>query len=448
VVTPSIALSPRFAEHFGLGKSQHDLDFVDVLLETDIPLYVDPFAFKVGDDDRSIICNNLVVDFFEHIVECIRGGNSHRGRSLLNNLHEPNSTRFGLSSGRPQGRGIGGDKANDLFARLNKSRAVKTGILRDLSDCELMIPGIGNDNISDITINVIRQELASYTEEQCHLWKVPTKRVSCGPAWFPDKDDWKSIYANLPVYKGRQVLLIPKEFARYHLAADHRQYYDQFVLEYLQQENLNSNSSLVKVLKNGRRTVTKKSLKEHHPCSKEFLLEFSEKHPEILQEYKNSLSFKANPLSSSSLEAFLKQKQQEAGTITLIVQPGGSIVSNHNEVHGDNFGAVGGGTVNARDIIVYKNTITKSSLPEELKAVLLKAREELDSQKLSEADKNDVADSLGNLTNELEKEVKEPTRIARWINRIGEITASIAGVVKSCSTIQNILQGQQPTSTE
>jgi hypothetical protein len=42
-----------FAEHFRLNKSQAELDFVDVPIDGDIPLFVDPFAIsRVLSDGR------------------------------------------------------------------------------------------------------------------------------------------------------------------------------------------------------------------------------------------------------------------------------------------------------------------------------------------------------------------------------------------------------------
>ncbi len=69
-----------FSEHFGLRRTQEQLDFVDIPLNTDIPLYVDPYAFKIGLDLWSIECNNLVVDYFQNVVDSIRAADHDRVR--------------------------------------------------------------------------------------------------------------------------------------------------------------------------------------------------------------------------------------------------------------------------------------------------------------------------------------------------------------------------------
>jgi uncharacterized protein YjbI with pentapeptide repeats len=71
-------------------------------------------------------------------------------------------------------------------------------------------------------------------------------------------------------------------------------------------------------------------------------------------------------------------------------------MSNHAEVHGDAIGsAVGSGTVNARDITVYKNAVDGSSrLDNDIKQKLKEARDAIENAELSDADKADVIDDL------------------------------------------------------
>ena len=96
-----------FSEHFGLKGGQEQFDFVDIPLNTDVRLYVDPYSFKIGTDVWSIECNNLVVDFFQSVVDSIRAEEHDRAEFLLGNLHEPNTTHLGQSRGRPKGPGCG-----------------------------------------------------------------------------------------------------------------------------------------------------------------------------------------------------------------------------------------------------------------------------------------------------------------------------------------------------
>lgn len=303
----------RFSDQFGLDKSQYELDFVDVSLDTDIPLFVDPYAFQIVNDPFFDECHNLVVDFFSEVVAAIRRGNVSRAKTLLDHLHEPNDTRLGLSRKRPRGKAMGRHYAKRLLETLTRSRAVRTGLLRDISECELFIPNVSNDRISDMTTNIIRGKLVDYTQQQCRLHGVPMRQVSVGMYWDGNTKAWRNTYAELPVYNNRRILLVPKLGVRHHLAADHYQYYNHFVLDYLQAEHLHANSSLVEVLKNGKKRVTKKRLKEEYPLNhKEFLFEFSRDHPSILREYKTALKKRSRQSELTDVEIEMHQRERRA----------------------------------------------------------------------------------------------------------------------------------------
>ena len=204
---------PLFSDRFGLGKTQFELDFVNVSVDADISLFIDPFAISQRPDDWSIRCHSAIQSFFERIVTSIREGNPEVARQLLSHLREPNETRFGFSASRPRGAGIGPGQSGQLFDALQASSAVITGFLNSLEDCELLVEGIGRDKISDLTTNVIRFNLAQYTKEQCALWGIPTRNVPLAPYYSLDTQDWISDYFELPITDGRPVLLVPKVIA-------------------------------------------------------------------------------------------------------------------------------------------------------------------------------------------------------------------------------------------
>jgi hypothetical protein len=279
---------PRFSEYFGLRRTQQELDFVDVPVDADVQLYVDPFAISHAADALSVNCYQTLHEFFSRLVECLRADAHDQAWGLLQYLKEPNETRLGLSSGQPRGAGIAGGQAEDVLEALKASTAVRTGFLRNLEECELMIPGIGRDKISDLTTNVIRRHLAEYTLTQAELWSLPVQKVSLPPA-FDIVAGWTSSFYELPVAEGRPVLLVPRSMVRRDPAMQHDEYYRHHVLNYLQAEHLSAGSSLVRSLKNGTRKVYKKDLAREHPCTKDFLFEFSKKHPDVLQKYRHEL---------------------------------------------------------------------------------------------------------------------------------------------------------------
>jgi len=302
-----------FSQYFNLNKSQYELDFVDIPVNNgDVPLFVDPYSISRRNDYWSVDCHNAIVDFFQGVIDQIIQNKEAVAKYMLSGLREPNQTRFGLSTGKtPRGRGIGGEQTNDLYAALADSTAVKTGFIKDLEECELLIEGIGRDKISDISTNIIRHKLIEYTQAQCELWNIATSQVPSGFVWNSVSKRWSNEYINLPVCNGRSVILVPKAIARFNLEFNHQEYYQHFVLNFLQEEQLSACSSLVRTLRDGtKRPPTKKSLKALHPLSKSYLYEFSKDHPEVLKRYKESKNYNPKEISVDDLFLFIAQEEK------------------------------------------------------------------------------------------------------------------------------------------
>src|SRR5204862_7003258 len=64
----------------------------------------------------------------------------------------------------------------------------------------------------------------------------------------------------------------------------------------------NPQSRLVKTLRDGRRRVYKKDLAERHPRTKAFLYDFSQRHPAVLREYRESLAQAERQRASSDVD--------------------------------------------------------------------------------------------------------------------------------------------------
>ena len=280
---------PKVSQAFGLKSQQPELDFVDVELNEDTRLFVDPLGLSQRVDRWSRDAHASLVTFFQTIIDHIRANRADRAQELLANLNEPNETRLGFSQGRPQGAGIGGMQADQIYARLAASTAVRTGFINSIEDCELMIEGVSHDKISDLTTNVIRKNLVDYTNAQCNLHDIPVQQAAIPPMFDPARMIWFNDYVQLPLYRGAPILFVPKAIVRWRPVFDSKAYYNDFVVNFLRQEELRAHSRLVRALKNGKLVVYKKDVKAEHPFAKEFLFEFSRQHPDVLRDFRASM---------------------------------------------------------------------------------------------------------------------------------------------------------------
>jgi hypothetical protein len=280
----------ELSEYFNLNKTQSELDFVNTPVNSDILLFIDPFAISIRSnyDSWTSECNDSVVHYFQRIVDLIRKGKTTEVLNLLSHLGEPNEIGFGYSK-KSQGSGIGNYLAGEMFNALKNSTAVKTGFIQSIEECELMVEGISRDKISDMTTNIIRRHLIEYTKNQCDLLGIELNNIPLAPYYSVQHNDWINEYHDLPIVNGRPKLFVPKYIARCDVAYNHYDYYNNPVLNFLKAEHLSANTSLVKLLKNKKSVVYKKDIRPTFACTKENLYEFSKKHPNVLKEYRKEL---------------------------------------------------------------------------------------------------------------------------------------------------------------
>ncbi len=279
----------RVSDYFHLNRSQPSLDFVDVDIHGDLRLFVDPRALRLLPTAWGAECVALIQNFFRHVLLEIRGGRHERARSLLSALREPNEVHLGLSLGdRSRGRALGRESAHDVWEALKDSEAVQTGLLEDLEDSILMVPQISSDKVSDIAINLIRGPLIRYTQEQAAFHGVEmTPGVDSGPLWDPGSHEWHSGFVELPMTNAGKLLLVPKSIVRREMTYNYDEYYRHYILAHLRQVELNANSALVELLKNGRRRVTAKALVEKYGQGKAMVVSETLRHPELLRQYRS-----------------------------------------------------------------------------------------------------------------------------------------------------------------
>ena len=285
----------RVTARFGLARTQPEVDFVDVDLATDVRIFVDPCALRRFNTPWGQECVALIQDFFRRVLRAIHEGDDETAVGLLRVLREPNETHLGFSTGQARGRGLGNQSARDVGNTLKTSEAAKSGLLQDLEDTILMVPGIASDIVSDIATNVIRQPLIRYTQEACKWYEIPlTGGVASGPMWDPDVEEWFEDYVDLPIVDNKRLLLVPKSIVRRRMEFDVDEYYGHFILPTLQARELEAATALVQLVGDVPR-VTKSDLIKKYGQGKQVAIGFTLETPEFLENYRTSKSARSNP---------------------------------------------------------------------------------------------------------------------------------------------------------
>lgn len=301
----------RVSQHYRLGVSQPSLEFLDVDMATDTPVFIDPHAFQYVQDDWGRECVALLQDFYDEVLTAVRAGDQRRGLTLLGHANESNEVHLGLSKKRSQGSGVGPDLARGIYAAIASSGAITSGLTQDVEDILLFVEGVGHDRVSDMTINVVRRQLIAFTQEMCHKYGIPMRpSVESGAMWDRANHRWVQNRTYYPIANSQKLLLVPKSVVRRSGTFDPGDYLNNFVLPYLVDVELeDDNSSLIqrraaKGKHRGAKFVTKKSIVERDgKPAKLWNTEVTARNPSILEHYRASRADKSQPPPHNEIAA-------------------------------------------------------------------------------------------------------------------------------------------------
>lgn len=191
----------------------------NISLINDLPLFVDPFLLFNSEKEEYQALHRQILQYVGFLREKSIEEGIHPG--LLKSwflFSEVKQNWFGYSLSGNGGSGLGIDFAKALnknlhvlFTDFGKETITRSSHLEKLC---LVRDGVGRDNISDFTVNLIKGYLLEYTQVFARKYidgakckNVPIARVSFNYG----TESWKTETFYLPLYNGDFVLLTPKD---------------------------------------------------------------------------------------------------------------------------------------------------------------------------------------------------------------------------------------------
>ncbi len=209
-----------FSDFFGLDpKVIEDYGAFNVSLVTDLPLFIDPFLLF---NSKKKPYRDLHDQMIEYLLFL-------RGKAVSGVISDPllrqwycfpevKQTWLGFAEMGNAGHGLGIDFAralhgslNSIFADFGKERITKGSHLEKVC---LIKDGVGRDNISDFTTNLIKGFLYQYTEAFAfaHLRPEQRREISVATVEFNyDTEMWEPKSFTLPWMSGDHVVLTPRD---------------------------------------------------------------------------------------------------------------------------------------------------------------------------------------------------------------------------------------------
>lgn len=206
-----------FTQHFGISHEVlKDYGAFDVSLASDLPLFVDPFLLF---NSKKKEYQNLHEGMIRYLVFLRDHATSDLDQGLIESWYifpEVRQNWLGFTVLGNAGSGLGKDFARALHGSLGSilkgfgSESITKGA--HLEKLALIKDGVGRDNISDFTTNLIKGYLLEYTQTFAlrHLPVDERETFSVSRAAFNyTTETWESRQYELPIFRGDYVLLTP-----------------------------------------------------------------------------------------------------------------------------------------------------------------------------------------------------------------------------------------------
>ena len=209
----------HFTDYFEVSaKALEDVGAFNISLINDIPLFIDPFLLFNSEDPTYQQLHANIIKYLRFLRRKSVTGSVNDGLlKLWYTFPEVKQTWLGFSQVGNKGSGLGMDFAralhrnlNTIFANFGNEKITRGSHLEKLC---LIRDGVGRDNISDFTTNLIKEFLLEYTQSFARENLRPEfrRRFSVEKVRFNYvTESWESAEFELPYFNGDYILLTPK----------------------------------------------------------------------------------------------------------------------------------------------------------------------------------------------------------------------------------------------
>lgn len=177
-----------FSEYYNV-QCLGDEEWFDPVLTQDTLLFIDPFSVFKSNDELFKDSYSEMMYFFQQVFELIAyaGGNrsnlSYKKAESMLVFPEVNAICLGYSKTR-RGSGTGPLWAKTLAKNINSIVARGVTHISHFEELGIFCEGIGPDRLSDMTANLLKTRLITYTQRICNLHGIPMAKKRIHNVFF------------------------------------------------------------------------------------------------------------------------------------------------------------------------------------------------------------------------------------------------------------------------
>lgn len=292
------------SQHFNFNKKQKDIDFVDINIEADNRLFINPALLDKSTSQLiSIIGPEKVGSFFKRTFDLYsNGGKTQALNDLFDNSKENNSNHLGYSNGFSRGNGASQNSLSKLFDTILQTGALAKNIMIQPISILVFAHDFGPDRMSDLIYSILKKEFVTYTLQEAKKLNIPIKNstINYGKYWNHKTNSWNDLVENwIEGVDGNPLIFTPKQIVSSQYDFSVNDYVRKAVWTWRKSYHVEKQTPLVRMKhdKNGNIEYlgpTNKTLREeeidkpfkNHPGKwKLYALEMTIKNPKLYSQY-------------------------------------------------------------------------------------------------------------------------------------------------------------------
>ena len=259
-----------------------NLDFVDICLNSDTELFIDPCLIETVNNEFCHKAKEVLVDFFDSFYGLYSTKATYNEKyQFFSHMHEINYTKLGYGNG-DNGKAKTAEGMIDTFSDVERLMDMNIDMSHAI-DLPIFIENFAEDCMSDMITNILFEKLSEFTVEQCKKYGVKTQKISKGHYyWDLLSHSWKQYNGECWCVDGKNILLVPKCIVRKKYYYCTTQYFSSVIVERIRKEKITYDSKGKEIVPN-KKTIEEDILK--NASRREIVIEKTAENPNYLKGY-------------------------------------------------------------------------------------------------------------------------------------------------------------------
>lgn len=210
-------------------KGHENFEFVDVAVNNDNLLFIDPWLIEGRKDEWSLRAMKYINSYFDSLFNAYNTGNKMEIECLLAHAGEQNAQRLGYGNGK-NGKGNTAKGLLEIFQPLEQLISeIRT--IGKAGDLPLLLTGFAEDGMSDLLTNILHECLNEFTLEQMNKYGITSNEEKVFYTWNILHNKWEKVKKPAYFVDGKEFLLVPKLIVRKSYLFGVNQYFTRIILE-------------------------------------------------------------------------------------------------------------------------------------------------------------------------------------------------------------------------